>query len=610
MNFAGNVVFMNDGSSGIGRATTILCARQRAKIVTGDMNPAREETIQHGVVTRCGDGGRRGPRWVRTRPFAVAAVICALAGCAGPNEFSEKRPSFHPVPPGLGLLVAAEAEIENGQQEIRNKPIEALDEYLDAACTAERQLRRNPQDLAAKRDYNFAVSRIIEVIQEAKLNPWTKPMNVSGTHGNFVLIHKPDPRPERNPVLYDFTPADQFDVHGRWVTERTVRDGIGAPVVAVEKEHNPNARENFAPSRIFYSVTAVARFQNRKCTIDFEDPLSAETVTMNGRTFPLAGDFTVPLAVMLETTDPNKHALGQCLNPEKYAHTARIERLQPYDPNKTIVLVIHGLMSSQATWTPMINTLRGDPEIRKHYQFWFYSYPSGYPYPYSAALLRNELDAVEKRFPSRKPIILIGHSMGGCIGRLLITDSGQQLWARMFGRPPDQVSLSPHVKELLEESLIFKRRPEVKHVIFIASPLRGSNLATSWIGKIGASLIRTASVHREANRELDRVVRDEEEELEPSRFSNSVDTLSPDSRFVKAINTIPITPGVPYDTIIGDRGKGDSPNSSDGVVPYWSSHMNGAKSEEIVPSDHGAHQNPQAIQDVRRLLKQLAKAQS
>ena len=102
---------------------------------------------------------------------------------------------------------------------------------------------------------------------------------------------------------------------------------------------------------------------------------------------------------MLQQTDPKKHELSRALNPEKFAHTAAIERLQPYDPNKTVVLVIHGLMDSQATWTPMINRLRGDPVIRKHYQFWFYSYPSGYPYPYSAAILRAELDARGKALP-------------------------------------------------------------------------------------------------------------------------------------------------------------------------------------------------------------------
>ena len=68
-----------------------------------------------------------------------------------------------------------------------------------------------------------------------------------------------------------------------------------------------------------------------------------------------------------------------------------------------------------------------------------------------------------------------------------------------------------------------------------------------------------------------------------------------------------MTPDVPYHTIIGDRGRGDSPNSSDGVVPYWSSHMDGAKTEDIVPSEHSAHQNPQAIEDVLRILKAYAK---
>ena len=94
-----------------------------------------------------------------------------------------------------------------------------------------------------------------------------------------------------------------------------------------------------------------------------------------------------------------------------------------------------------------------------------------------------------------------------------------------------------------------------------------------------------------------------ENELKPKRRANGVDTLSPKSRFVNAINTIPITPGVPYDTIIGDRGRGDSPNSSDGIVPYWSSHLDGAQTEHIVSSGHSAHQDPQAIADVLHILK-------
>jgi pimeloyl-ACP methyl ester carboxylesterase len=250
----------------------------------------------------------------------------------------------------------------------------------------------------------------------------------------------------------------------------------------------------------------------------------------------------------------------------------------------------------------MINKLRGDPVIRKHYQFWFYSYPTGYPFSYSAAILRHELDAVEKRFPKMKPMVVIGHSMGGCISRLLLTDSGNKLWMNIFGRPQDEVPLSPHVREYFREELFFRHRPEIGRVIFIASPLRGSNLARGLIGSLAAMIIRETTLSSRASREMLRLTRIEDAELKPMRRSNSVDSLSPKSRFLNAMNTIPMTPGVPYNTIIGDRGRGDSPNSSDGVVPYWSSHMNGSESERIVPSRHGAHQNPPAIEEVHRIL--------
>jgi len=534
---------------------------------------------------------------------SVLVIASLLSACAQQYaEVSKKQPRLIGTP-GTGLLAAAEQTITKAVHGEHGEPLVALGDCLTAIEIASRELRRSPANAAARRDYNFAISRAFEIIGKAKLDPWTKSLTVPGEQGNFVLTYKPDPRPEWNPALYDFTPADQFDVHGNYVTERTTREGIGAPTVAVEREHNKSARESFAPSRIFYSVTVIAHFEGRRCILAFEDPLDKETVTFEGRTFPLAADFTVPLAVMLESTDPKRHELSRVLNPEKYAHTAAIERLQPYNPNKTIVLVIHGLMDSQATWTPMINKLRGDPVIRKHYQFWFYSYPSGYPYPYSAAILRNELDAVEKRFPGRKPMVVVGHSMGGCISRLLLTDSGDQLWMKIFGKPPDQVPLSPRTREYFRQELFFRHRPEIGRVIFIAAPLRGSNLATGLIGSVANIFIREHSVSSEASQEMLRVTNIKENELKPKRRANSVDTLSPKSRFVNVINTIPITPGVPYNTIIGDRGRGDSPNSSDGVVPYWSSHMDGAQTEYIVPSGHGAHQDPKAIADVLRILK-------
>jgi hypothetical protein len=85
------------------------------------------------------------------------------------------------------------------------------------------------------------------------------------------------------------------------------------------------------------------------------------------------------------------------------------------------------------------------------------------------------------------------------------------------------------------------------------------------------------------------------------RFPNSIWGLKPTNPAFAVVNEPPIT--VPYHSIIGDRGKGDCPNCSDGVVPYWSSHVDGAKSETIVPGPHGSAELPQTIAELDRILR-------
>jgi pimeloyl-ACP methyl ester carboxylesterase len=546
---------------------------------------------------------------MKPRLALLLAASLTFAGCAQYASISEKRPRFEPLRTAVGALASVELGIANALEQEKSKPVAALGKLLAAADTAAQQLARNPGDTAARDDYNFAVARIFGTIKQAKLDPWMQPLHVPAEGGEFVLTHRPDPRPQWNPALYDFTPADQFDVKGTYVSDRSRKDGVGATLVAVGRNATTDARENFGLPKTYYGITGVARFEGRRCTLAFEDPLAAETTMLNGRTFPLAADFTVPLAVMLAETDVKKLELARLLRPEKYAETARIARLQPYDPNKTVVLVIHGLMDSPATWAPMLNNLRGDEQIRRNYQFWFYSYPSGYPYPYSASILRHELDAIQKKFPLRKKMVVIGHSMGGCISRLLITDTDdQKLWLALAGKPPGEVQLSPESRKLFTDALIFRHRPEIGRVIFVAAPLRGSDLASGWAGRIGSMLVRAPTTLLSAGRDALELGTFQGNDLRLKRIPNSVDTLAPNNRFVKAIQTIPLTPGIPYHVISGDRGKGGNkdktkPVMADGIVPYWSSHLDGAESELVVPSSHSAHQNPQAIAEVKRILK-------
>jgi pimeloyl-ACP methyl ester carboxylesterase len=290
-------------------------------------------------------------------------------------------------------------------------------------------------------------------------------------------------------------------------------------------------------------------------------------------------------------------------HPEAYADTARLFQLQQFDPTRTPVILVHGLQDTPASWAPMINSLRDDRWIREHYQFWVFSYPSGYPYPYSALLLRRDLDGIARAFPDRKRIVLVGHSMGGMIARLMVTDAGDKIWRDFFGTVPGKTPLTGETRHLLEEALVFNHRPEIKRVIFISTPHRGSSLASSWVGRIGASLVRAPRFMTSIYASFKPLEIADPAARQLNRVPNSVDTLDPNDRFVLAVNKLPLTPGIPYDSIMGDRGRGNTPNSSDGVVPYWSSHLDGAQSELVVPSDHAAPRNPQAIREVERILK-------
>jgi hypothetical protein len=543
------------------------------------------------------------------KSVAVVALAFVLAGCAEQIAVVSEKPAarFQATPETNQTVAQA---IVRAQGLERAQPLVALDAYASAARDSLRELERNPSDKEARRCYNFAVAGIFSVVRTAKLAPWTQPVQF-GANSELTLTGKKDPsKPEQqNPAHYDLIPTDELRYHGAYVKEDVTKEGIGAPLVAVRRLTAEQAAALFTPPAIYYGMTGVVEFEGSRCVLSIHDPIGSETVQVEGRTYPLAANFTASFAMLLAKEKPQKLGLIRLLRPEQYAATARVARLEPYNPNKAVVLVIHGLMDTPATWTPMINDLRSDKEIRRNYQFWFFSYPSGYPYPYSALILRHELDAIEKKYPLRKPMVLIGHSMGGCISRTLITDAGMKLWMEGFGKPPEQVEIPEDSKRLLKEAIIFNHRPEIGRVIFMSTPHQGSDMAGNWLGRFGSMLIKTPGKVLHIGQTISEAVTPDPAALQLKRLPNSVDTLAPNNRFVMAINKIPTAPGIPFHSIIGDRGKGDSPNSTDGVVAYWSSHFPGAASELIVPSNHSSPLNPQAIAEVHRILKLNARIQ-
>ena len=537
----------------------------------------------------------------------LAAVALVLAGCQTYSRVTVLRPRHaSDTPAGQRIAETQSARVLS--------PEARLGGFLDAAALASEALAANPGDEAARDDYNFAVARAVQTVGESGLEPWKSPVRCPGSGGDWLFAYDASEHPDRDPAKFQFRPADRYDFRGRLIRDRSYKEGLGAPLVVTSRGFDAMQADPFAQGRyVYYGMTAVVRIKGRACRTSFVDPLATEDVTFNGRSWPLAADFSAPIALALAELNPRRVEVQRMFRPAEFRASTRLARLQPYDPSKIPVLFIHGLGDSQATWAPMIKELRGDETIRRHFQFWFFSYPTGYPYPMMAGLLREQLDAIKAHYPDQKRVVVIGHSMGGMIARTLITDSGLSLWNAYFPTPPEKTPLSPEALQVMRDALIFESRPEVARVIYVAASLRGSDMATGFIGRLGNRLIGEPADLSEVGQEALRLMLPPERGRRITRMPNSVDALNPDNRFLVVINEMPTRKGVPYHSIIADRGRGGNkdrtpPVSSDGIVPYWSSHVSTAESELIVPSNHWAKRDPQAIAEVRRILVEHLKA--
>ena len=540
------------------------------------------------------------------RPVLIAIALCAvsLGGCASKPKIKK----IHPVcaqdastPVGAQLLHAQ--KIQTGG------PAAKLGAYLDAAAEAAAQLWRQPGNDALRHDYNFAVERIFQVIHESKLTPWNGGLTVPGAQGPWTLYTRVDGRrPERDPANYDLVPVDTCRLWGEYEEHRAIRKGIGGALVANSRVQDATKIDRFSQGKnIHYGVTALIHFEGRRARVEFRDPLAEERVTYAGHSFPLSADFSAPLAFALAEDDTDMLGLPRLLRPEKYADTARIARLEPYDPKKIPVLMVHGLMSSPYTWMPLINGLRANEEFRRRYQVWHYSYPSGYPYPLSAAILREKMDEIRKRYPDHKQLVVIGHSMGGVISRTLLLNSGLKLWHAYFPKPPEHTRVSDDTGRKLREMLILEPRKDIARVIFVCAPHRGADMAAGWIGRLGSKLIKLPGQLWNFSTATALTTVNNPGMLRIGQLPNSVDTLSPNNRYVIEVNKLPLPRDIPFHTIAGDRGKGGNrdktkPILSDGLVPYWSAHLEGARSERVIPSGHSGHEHPDGIAEIRRIL--------
>ncbi len=348
------------------------------------------------------------------------------------------------------------------------------------------------------------------------------------------------------------------------------------------------------------AVTATLDFHGDDATLALREPARQPVAKVQGEVRPLEADFSAPFAYYRPPSSLLLRGVMGTLRSAEYMDTTGLYFLQPYDSERIPVVFVHGLASTPFTWMQTINGLQSDPKVRERYQFWVFAYPTGNPILYSALRLREELAAVDKLYPNHRPYVLVGHSMGGMLSRMQVSTVTRAAWGQILGPSAKAVLDRNSPDSLVSRAMVFHANPRVGRAIFVCTPHHGSQMALGGIGRFTISLITLPFTL--ANAMKDSITNAELVQLTGNdRLPTSVAGLSPSNPALKVVNRSAVT--VPFHSIIGDRGKGNSPNSTDGVVSYWSSHLDGAKSECIVPGPHSSCELPQTIAEIDRILR-------
>jgi pimeloyl-ACP methyl ester carboxylesterase len=421
-------------------------------------------------------------------------------------------------------------------------------------------------------------------------------------------------------TMTSFVPTMNLEVQGFQNNYRS--DGLGAPLAAgLEPASHPDSGL-VLPANLRIPTSAVLQMDDprRQLTgstltarLALYTIYDTASIRIDGHTVPLEYDQTAVRALFAVEgkgwTRELSGLLNNVLSGPKGTSNDNLFALEPHRHGRIPVVLVHGTASSPLRWADMVNDLLEDKDIRDHYEFWFFTYNTGNPIPISANVLRHALENAVKSLGGVQTdtalgeMVVIGHSQGGLLTKLISIDSGTKIWDAVSSKPVDELNLKPETKSLLKESLFVQHLPFVRTVIFIATPHGGSYQASLTIVGLFARLVTlplsitsaAADVLTNAGNAL---------KLDQDRRAfNSINGMSPGNPGIEAVRRIPIAPGIHAHSIIPTLQDGPLGDRNDGVVEYKSAHIDGVESELVIEHQgHSTQSNPLAVREVRRIL--------
>lgn len=413
----------------------------------------------------------------------------------------------------------------------------------------------------------------------------------------------------------ELVPTDELDVVG--LSLRVRDSGLGVPLIAVAKQRGQGTAGVGILDETSVAATAFLRLRGGladirgglSAVLELHSSTDTASVELPGHKVPLESDLSATVAHGIQSADLWRFDLAGLFNSDAVSRNGLILP-RPFQPGRIPVVLVHGTASNPAYWAEMMNALSVDPEIRSRYQFWLFIYSTGNPIVYSAATLRRALNEVstqhdpEGKDPALKRMVVMGHSQGGLLTRLMgISVDADAITTKVLGSPMAELGLDAKQEAFLRECLDIRPQPQVERLVFLATPHRGSFLAGRWFSHFFAGLIAVpgeiASVSSQIAGSVPR------ERLPPGmedRVPTSLDNMDPGNPVLRYLSDVPLDPRIRAHSII-PIGDADVPaGADDGVVEYESAHLEGVESECLVPSSHSCQSHPRTLVEVRRIL--------
>jgi pimeloyl-ACP methyl ester carboxylesterase len=471
-----------------------------------------------------------------------------------------------------------------------------------------------PASTEQDQSYTAAMGSLLTSLRSARpLATWTGTQSIEGWQVTFASPGQP---------LQTIDPATCTDISpSPALSERDSRQlppvGSGLPVIMKQEYDGRKAASHklFPLNGRNLPATMTAEFTGPQAvTITFHNTWTHSMATVRGAKRPLATDYRNPIRRSMDPKFLGEFSLKGLLHPDDTLNDAGLYVPFIYDPAKIPVVFVHGLNSDPHIWEQAMHEIASDPALRDRYQPWYFLYPTGLPIHGSAARLRRALTGAIRHYDphgksaAMQQMVLVGHSMGGIISRLQVTDSEEEIYHAYFQRDIDKLFASADAKRQIRENLFFEPNPRVARVVFVAVPHRGSGLADLRIVQWLTGLIQRAV---RVDQFITDIARTATSTLNPQLIAfkdlgaRSVQNLSPRHPLLLAMDRRPVE--VPFHSIIGVKQSGKPlPETSDGVVPYTSAHLDGAVSEHRVPATHSCTDHPEVTAEIRRILRQHA----